>query len=303
MAAGSTNQPPSSGRSSSAAACSASSASATAGGGRVGEQGIGRGSRRKHRAPPREGGRRRRPRRRVQRERLGDERRRPLGRRGHPRQLLGLAERALLGLEPLAGDRAARRLEDARLVVEDQRAEPQPASEPALEDDPGRARPGAVDAREPRGGGALRLAADERAGERPRLGGGPRGQRDARLGEAVQLPPRALARVLARRLLREAPQQRRRRGAVAPAQLAQRGLEVRGGAAGEIGQRPAAQRGLEGALDHEAVKPRQGRACRGSRPVACRRARRRSARSRRRAARRAARPGRRLARPSSARKR
>ena len=44
---------------------------------------------------------------------------------------------------------AARRLHDARLVVQDQRAEPQAAAEPALEEDPRRARAAAVDAGEP----------------------------------------------------------------------------------------------------------------------------------------------------------
>src|SRR3990170_3860283 len=61
-------------------------------------------------------------------------------RRGNldPGQLLALAERAELALEPLLGDGAARGLQDAGLVVHDQGAE-RPAAECALEEDPDRA--------------------------------------------------------------------------------------------------------------------------------------------------------------------
>ena len=143
------------------------------GGGRrrgVGEQGIGCGARREQRAPARELGRGRGARGRVQRQRLRHQGLGALGRGGQPGQLLRLAQRALLGLEPLAGDRPARGLEDARLVIEDEGAEPEAAAQPALEDDPARARARAVDAGQPGGGGALRLAPDEGARARARLG-------------------------------------------------------------------------------------------------------------------------------------
>src|SRR3990170_6732952 len=64
----------------------------------------------------------------VERQRLGDERRG--ARRGNldPGELLALAERAELALEPLLGDGATRGIQDAGLVVHDQGAE-RPAAE------------------------------------------------------------------------------------------------------------------------------------------------------------------------------
>ena len=111
--------------------------------------------------PPREFRRRQRADARVQRERLAHERA-GAGRVGlDPRQLLMLAQQAQLGVEALPGDGAACRLEDADLVVEDERAELELAAEPAFEEDPDRAGSGAVDAGQPRSNGALRVAPDD----------------------------------------------------------------------------------------------------------------------------------------------
>jgi hypothetical protein len=59
----------------------------------------------------------------VERERLGHQRAGAAAVHLDPGQLLGLAEAAQLRLEPLARDGPTRRVHDARLVVQDQRAE------------------------------------------------------------------------------------------------------------------------------------------------------------------------------------
>src|SRR5439155_15877244 len=70
-----------------------------------------------------------------------------------------------LAFEALPGDVAYGRVEDADLIVEDERAETKRA-ERALEEDPRRARPGAVDAGEPRANGARVALSDEWTGGR-----------------------------------------------------------------------------------------------------------------------------------------
>src|SRR5205823_5374688 len=115
-------------------------------------------------------------------ERLGDEAERARGIALDPRKLLGRTECGQLGFEPPLGDLAARDLEDAGRVVDDQRAERGPA-EGALEEDPEGARAAAVDARNPRARGAL----DDRARRRPRR------RRHATLREPVERPLRGPA--------------------------------------------------------------------------------------------------------------
>src|SRR5437899_12738367 len=72
----------------------------------------------------------------VQGEGLADQRRGPAGVAVHPGELLVLSQQAELGLEPLARDRAARRLEDPCRVVQDERAELELPADAPLEQDP-----------------------------------------------------------------------------------------------------------------------------------------------------------------------
>src|SRR5207249_12103700 len=82
-----------------------------------------------------------------------------------PGQLLRCSELGELALEALPGDVASGRVEDADLIVEDERAETKRA-ERALEEEPRRARPGAVDAGEPRANGAWSALRGEWKGRR-----------------------------------------------------------------------------------------------------------------------------------------
>src|SRR3989441_12327087 len=88
-----------------------------------------------------------------------------------PGQLLRCSELGELAFEALPGDVASGRVEEADLIVEDERAETKRA-ERALEEDPRRPRPGAVDAAEPRANGARVALSDEWTGGR--CGGGGR---------------------------------------------------------------------------------------------------------------------------------
>src|SRR2546425_1448528 len=135
------------------------------------------------RTPALEGGRRRRRRSTMTGERLGDETRRPLGIGLDPWQFLRRGQLGELTLEALPGDVATGHVEDADLVVEDQRAETKRA-ERALEEDPGRAGPGAVDAGEPGSNGPRVAPRDEWTSRRS---GGR--DRHASLGEAIDDAP------------------------------------------------------------------------------------------------------------------
>ena len=273
--AGSTNHPPSSDRSASSAERSRRSAVGSAGAASGDLRSVGSRQR-----PRRAGASGRRPaaagaQPRVQIERLRHE---PAGAGGitvHPGELLVLAQRAELPLEALARDRAARHLEDARLVVEDQRAQRQAAAEPALEEDPDGARAAAVDAGQPGAHRALRRPSDH----------GPRGRRGGRHRDAC------LLQTVDARAWRpcgapwSAPGRRARAssgariGAVAPHQLAQRPVERGRRARAEVGRRPRARarararrgrRPRRHAAAGVVIRPRRrgGRDRRARRPVA-----------------------------------
>src|SRR5262249_1544817 len=117
------------------------------------------------RTPALERGRRRRARVTMTGERFGHETGGSLGIDFDPGKLLRRRQLGQLALEALLGDIAASRVEDADLVVEDQRAEPKRA-ERALEEDPRRARPGAIDAGEPRSNRTGLAVRTERASRR-----------------------------------------------------------------------------------------------------------------------------------------
>src|SRR5947199_186446 len=117
------------------------------------------------RPPALEGGRRRRPGVTMTGERLRHEPGRSPRVDLDPGQLLRCGELGELALEALPGDVASGRVEDADLIVEDERAETK-RTERALEEDPRRARPGAVDAGEPRANGARVALSDEWTGGR-----------------------------------------------------------------------------------------------------------------------------------------
>ena len=176
--------------------------------------------------PPLEGGGGRSSQPRVQRERLGDGAHGARRRHLDPRQLLRGAQRLQLFLEPLLRDRAARDVEDAGGVVDDERAEGG-AAEAALEEHPDRARAGAVDPREPRAPGLLRPPRDD--GPARGLGG----HSDTLLREPVERAPGGAAHV-ARRLVRGEGREDGQRGrAVRRREVAQRGFERRRGGGGE----------------------------------------------------------------------
>src|SRR2546428_12181652 len=107
-----------------------------------------------------------------------------------PGQLLRCSELGELALEALPCDVASGRVEDADLIVEDERAETKRA-ERALEEDPRRARPGAVDAGEPRANGARVALSDEWTGGRCggcRRDASPRGRRECSTGWPAERP-------------------------------------------------------------------------------------------------------------------
>ena len=169
--------------------------------------------------PAREARRCRRPEGAVERERFGDESARDLRRGLEPRELLIGAQGRELAVETLTGDASARDLENARRVVDDQRAELETA-ECAVEENPHRARAAPVDGRHPCAHRAFLTALDH--GARRRSGRG----RDATLRETIE---RALGRASHATVpaIAEGDQNGKRVGALRVGELTERAFERR----------------------------------------------------------------------------
>jgi len=160
-----------------------------------------------------------------------------------PRQLLVGAQGGELRVEAFTRDLAAGDLEDADDVVEDERAQRGPA-EAAIEQNPHRARAGAVDAGQPRANRLLRASGHDRAPRRSRR------RRHALLREPVERAPCRAPDAARSGVLGDGRDHGQGRGAVRLGELAQRRVGDRFRRAAEggdrRGERGPGQRRLEG---------------------------------------------------------